>query len=277
MKEVKNTKASWKGVLSFGLVSIPIKVYAAVRDFVSPLHQYHADSLKPIRHVKFEGDWTEGAKPVNPLKIAKGFELEDKKIVTLSDEELECLNIESEKVIDITDFVKASEIDSRMFEKPYFLVAEKGAQKGYSLLFHALAKNGKVGIAKVAVRGREYLMAISANKKFNLLNMESLRWPHELVSPNLETAERNVSAEELKLAEMLIDAKTTSFNPEKFKDNYYAGLKALMEEKNKTGKVTKRAQMERKIAETPDMVAILNESLKKSVKVTEKKTKKVKK
>jgi len=274
MNEVKNVRALWKGILSFGLVTIPVKTYAAVRDFVSPLHQYEVDSLKRIRQLKT----VDGKTEVPYDKIGRGLEVNlpegGQKVVILTDDELKNISIESEKTIDITDFVEPSEIDSRMYEKPYFLVADKGAEKGYNLIFAALLKLGKTGIAKVAVRGREYLMAVSANKNFGLLQMHQLRWAHELVRPNLTGANPNISDEELKLAEMLINARTSSFNPNKYKDYYHDGLQALIREKSETGKVTPKVAKGKVVTSAPDMVELLKESL--GVKVVEKKSKKSK-
>jgi DNA end-binding protein Ku len=260
MNEVKNVRALWKGSLSFGLVTIPVAIYAAARDYTSPLHQYRKGDLSPIQYKKVGRD----GKEVPYTEIVKGLEIEKGRIVSLSDDELAALEIESEKLIDIDCFVDAKEIDIRHFEKPYFLQADKGGQKGYNLLFNVLKNTNKIGIAKVALRKREYLVAVGAHTGFNLLTLEVLRWSHELVQPDLTKADSNVSKEELKLATMLVDGKTSTFQPEKYKDLYVVGLEALIAEKSRTGKVTKKAKADKPKSNVvaPDMVAILNESMK---------------
>src|SRR5262245_7203562 len=161
-------RAIWKGSISFGLVTIPIAVYPATKEEKVSFKQLRKKDLSPIRYKKVaEAD----DKEVASEEIVKGYEYEKGQWVTLSDEDFAKVEIESTHTIEITDFVELSEINPKYFYKPYFLEAQKGGEKGYALLHRALAESGKVGIAKVAIRSREYL----ARSEEHTSELQSLR------------------------------------------------------------------------------------------------------
>src|SRR5215210_6987723 len=150
-------RAIWKGSINFGLVFIPVAVYPATREEKISFKQLRKTDLSPIRYKKVaEAD----QKEVTSDEIVKGYEYEKGRWVTLKDEDFEKVRIESTHSVEITDFVEQSQINPKFFYKPYFLEAQKGGEKSYALLHKALLDTGKLGIAKVAIRNREYLAAV---------------------------------------------------------------------------------------------------------------------
>src|SRR5687768_664275 len=147
-------RSIWKGAISFGLVNIPIAVFPATREERVSFKQLRKSDLSPIRYKKVaEVD----EKEVPSAEIVKGYEFEKGQFVTVTSEDLEKVQIESTHTIEISDFVEQDQIDPKFFHTPYFIEAQKGGEKSYALLHRALTETGKVGIAKVAIRGREYL------------------------------------------------------------------------------------------------------------------------
>lgn len=232
--EAKASRSVWKGVLSFGLVTIPVKVYAAVRDWKSPLHKYRTSDLSAVFMKTFA---VKDQKEVSASEITKGFE-SGNKIFALTDNEMASIQIKSERLIDIDAFVDEKEIDARLFEKPYYLDADKGGIKGYSLLYKALEKLGKVGVTKVALRNREYLAIVKVDRNYKLLALQVLRYANELVRPDLVGIdERLVSDAELNLAQQLIEQKVAKFELPKYRDNYVEALEGLMNKKASGSKI----------------------------------------
>src|SRR5215212_7771455 len=156
-------RAIWKGSVSFGLVNIPVAVYPATREESVSFKQLRKQDLSPIRYKKVaDAD----AKEVPSTEIVKGYEYERGRYVVLSDEDFDKVRIESTHSVDITDFVELEAVDPKYFYKPYFLEPQKGGEKAYALLREALIKSGKIGIAKVAIRNREYLAAVRPDGLF---------------------------------------------------------------------------------------------------------------
>src|SRR5215207_346048 len=150
-------RAIWKGMISFGLVNIPIAVFSATREEKVSFKQLRKSDLSPIRYRKVaEAD----EKEVPAAEIVKGFEYEKGKYVTLTEEDFEKVQIESTHSVEINEFVDLAQINPKFFYKPYFLEAQKGGEKAYALLHRALRETGKVGIAKVAISSREHLAAV---------------------------------------------------------------------------------------------------------------------
>ena len=221
-------RAIWKGSITFGLVYIPVAVYPATREEKISFRQLRARDLSPIRYKKVaEAD----EKEVKPEEIVKGFEYEKGHWVTLQDEDFEKVKIESTHSIEITDFVDQSQINPKFFYRPYFLEAQKGGEKPYTLLYKALLESGKIGIAKVVILSREYLAAVKPDGLF--LMLELMHFAHEVLEPEaLKTpSEKDVSSKELGMAKALIESMTAEWEPEKYKDQYRAAVMQLIEEK----------------------------------------------
>jgi DNA end-binding protein Ku len=254
-------RAIWKGSVNFGMVFIPVSVYPATREEKISFKQLRATDLSPIRYKKVaEAD----QKEVSADEIVKGYEYEKGRWVTLKDEDFEKVKIESTRSVEITDFVEQAQINPKFFYKPYFLEAQKGGEKAYSLLHRALSDTGKVGVAKVAIQSREYLAAVKPDGLFLIL--ELMHFANEVLEPESlkSAAEREVAPKELAMAKALVEAMTTEWEPTKYKDQYQTAIMEMIEEK-----AQKRPPSEMPLAPRPasnivDMVAVLQESLRKA-------------
>ncbi|ARK31198.1 non-homologous end joining protein Ku [Halalkalibacter krulwichiae] len=226
----------WKGSISFGLVNIPIKLHTATENKDIKLRQLHKECHTPISYQKVCPGCDQEVKNED---IVKAYEYAKNKFVVLDDEELEKLKKENEdKAVEIIDFVKLEEIDPIYFEKSYFIAPDNGGAKAYSLLRKALVESGKIGIAKIIIRSKEQLAIVRVYQ--NTLLMETIHFPDEVRHvedvPNVP-AEQLVVQKELDTALMLVDQLTTTFDPNKYNDDYRTALMDLIEEK-KTGKHT---------------------------------------
>ena len=220
----------WKGTISFGLVNIPVKMHAATENKDVKLRQLHKECQSPV---KYEKTCPVCEKEVKSEDIVKAYEYAKNKFVILEEEELEALRKEQEdKAVEIVDFVKLEDIDPIYFEKSYYLSPNEGGSKAYGLLRSALNDTGKIGIAKMIIRSKEQLAVIRIYK--NTLVVETIHFPDEVRNvqdvPNIPEDVQIVD-KELDVAKMLIEQLTTTFEPEKYKDNYRTALLDLIEEK----------------------------------------------
>ena len=220
--------AIWNGSINFGLVSIPVKLFSAVRsDEGVHFHLVHDKDEGRIRNVRKceicgqEVPWEH---------VDKGWEYQKGSYVVVDDDELKKMRPEATQSIDIVEFVDATEIDTMLYDTPYFVEPEKRARRAYALLREALAKSGKVGIAKVVLRTREHLAAVKPAGK--ALVVELMHFAKELVDASqfdLPPVNEKIPDQELKMAGMLIDSMTTKFDAKDFKDKYQAELRAMLE------------------------------------------------
>lgn len=264
-------RALWKGSISFGLVNIPVGLYSAEqREEGLSFAQLDRRSMSPIgyrRYNKKTGDevpWEE---------IVRGYEYESGRYVVLSDEDFKKANPKASRTVEILDFVDAEEIEPLYFDKPYYLAPPTGGStaKGYALLRETLRRTGKVGVARVVIRTREYLGAVIARGP--MLVLEVLRYPYELRSaedlevPGEDLDELGVSEKELKMAEMLVEQMVEEWEPEKYKDRYRDDLLARIQEKIAAGDtevVTSDAAAEEDDepgAEVVDIMSLLKRSV----------------
>ncbi len=226
----------WKGSISFGLVNIPVKLHTATENKDIKLRQLHKECHAPINYQKVCSGCSEEVKSED---IVKAYEYAKNKFVVLDDEELERLKKENEdKAVEIIDFVKLEEIDPIFFERSYFMAPDSGGAKAYSLLRKALMESGKIGVAKIMIRSKEQLAVVRVYNE--TLLMETIHFPDEVRNfkdvPNIPE-EQVVVKKELDTALMLVDQLTTTFDPEKYTDDYRTALMELIEEK-KSGKFT---------------------------------------
>jgi DNA end-binding protein Ku len=196
----------------------------------------------------------------------KGFEVEKNEYVTLNDEELDAIKLESKRTIDLVQFVEQCEIDPRYFEKPYYVVPadDDVAHEGFAVIRDALRKSQKVGLGQMATRGKDQICAVRPCGEGILL--ETLRYEKEVkdsddIFSGIE--KQRIDKEMLDLASELIERKTAAFNPAKFKSHYLGALKELIEQKRKKGKVT--AATDEELAEGGSNVIDLMDALRKSV------------
>ena len=257
-------RALWKGSISFGLVNIPVKMFAASNEreikFVL-LHKKDNSQIRFARICKLE------EKEIPWEEIVKGYEYSPDEFVILTNEDFEKINLHKSKSIEIVHFIDEEEIDTIYYTKPYFLAPEKNASKAYSLLLEVLKKSKKVGIAKFVFHNREHLAVIKPYENAIILN--ELRYDAELLKPkDLELPkEKPASAQELSIALKLIDHLTTSFKPAAYRDTYVEDAMDLIEKKAKGKKYHPKGQ-EPKPSKIHDLAALLKASLEEKPKAT---------
>jgi DNA end-binding protein Ku len=251
-------RSVWKGSINFGLVNIPVAVYAATREEKVSFKQLRKSDLSPIKYKKVaEAD----DKEVPGEQIVKGYEYEKGKWVVLEDADFEAVQIESTHAIEITDFIETADVNPKYFYKPYFLEAQKGGEKGYALLHRALVETKKIGIAKVAIRSREYLAAVKPDGLF--LMLELMHFAQEVLEPEgLKTpAGVELSAREIEMAKALVASLSAPFEPEKYADSYQDAVRAMIEQKIKKRPAGKKAVAPPAKSEIIDLLAVLQESV----------------
>lgn len=250
-------RSMWKGVVSFGLVSIPIKLYAATEPHDVSLHQVHAADGGRIRYRRVcEIEDTE----VPYHEIAKGYEITKGEMVVLTDDELAELPLPSTDSIEVLRFVPADQIDGLYVAKSYYLQAEGPAAKPYVLLRDALEQSGTVALVKVALRRREALAAL--RPRDGLLVMHSMWWPDEVRDATELAPPEDVSIrkQELQMAASYISTLTGDFEPSDFTDDYAAALTKLVEEKAESHTVTHKPKKRAATSNVIDLMAALKES-----------------
>ncbi|WP_058307384.1 non-homologous end joining protein Ku [Gracilibacillus massiliensis] len=254
----------WKGTISFGLVNIPIKLHSATENKDIKLRNLHKECQSPV---KYEKVCPVCEKEVGNDDIVKGFEYTKNKFVILEEEDLEAIKEEKEdKSVDIVDFVKLEEIDPIYFDRSYYLSPNDGGAKAYGLLRKALEETGKIGLAKITIRSKEHLAVVRIYK--NTLVMETIYFPDEVRDfqevPNVPE-ETNIVEKEIETAKLLIDQLTTTFEPEKYHDDYRTALLELIEQK-KNGEEIATAQEPAKKDNVTDLMEALEKSLNKTKK-----------
>jgi DNA end-binding protein Ku len=219
----------WKGTLGFGLVSIPVEIYTAVRD-TGP--HFHFLREKDMSRIHFQKVAEKDKKPVEKDELVKGFEYEKGRYVVLTKEDFEKAAVKRNSAIELLDFVPADEVDDRYYDKPYYLLPSKGGERAYVLLREALREAGKVGIAKIVMRDKPHLAAVEAIK--DALVLSTMRFREELVAANeYKFPDVSVRGPELKMAQQLIDGLTAEWNPEKYTNEYRANLLKIIDAKRK--------------------------------------------
>lgn len=255
----------WKGHIRLALVSIPVEVYSATRSTSgTSFRQIHEPSGKPVHYLKA----VTGIGPVDPEEIIRGYEYEKGRFVLLEDDELEAVRLESRKTLELALFVDSGAIDATYLEKPYYVVpADDLAGEAFVVLREALRKARKVGIGQLAMRGREYVVAVSPCGRGLL--METLRYADELnraQSYFRDIPDLDPDPELLDLAETLISRKAGDYDPAMFHDHYANALRDLVERKLKAkGHKIVAEDEERPPAQTNviDLMAALKQSLEK--------------
>ena len=256
------TRAYWKGHLRLSLVSIGIELYAAAASASRlSLHQIHKPSGQRVRYQKV----APGVGPIDIDEIVKGFEVGKDEYVLLEPEELDEIKLESKRTIDLVQFVNQCEIDPRYYYKPYYVVPEDldVSEEGFAVIRDALRDTEKVGLGQMAVRGRDYVVAIRPSGRGLLL--ETLRYEDEIRKSDQifkEIPDVKVDKDMLNLAEELIERKSAPFNPEAFKSKYASALRALIKEKSEAGAIAPSTEDER--ADRSNVVDLMS-ALKKSL------------
>jgi DNA end-binding protein Ku len=245
----------WNGMLSFGLVNIPVGLYPATDDQDLQMHLLHKGDHGRIKNQRV---CAIDNKPVEYDDLVKGYEYEKGKYVELTDEDLDKVRVKGTDDIVIDDFVQANEIDPKYFDKPYFLLPGKKSEAPYGLLREALKLTGKVGIARIVIRTRERLAAVRVDGP--VIMLDTMHFSDELRQIDEPPASVTVGKKEMDMAKMLIDAMTTKFEPEKYHDSYHDAVLKMIDEKV-AGKETVRAPSRAKPTEIIDLMAYLKNSI----------------
>jgi len=253
-------RAIWKGTISFGLVSIPISLFPAVRREELQFRLLRASDLSPVNYKRVaEAD----GKEVPWAQIVKGYEYEKGKYVVLEDEDFARVDVEATQTVEIINFVELTEVNPLLFYKPYYMEAEKGGDKAYVLLRQALNDSGKIAIAKVVIKTRQHLAAIKPQKTG--LMLELMHFPEELlgVSDFKAPIEKTIGKSEMNMAAKLIDSMSAKWDPKMFKDDYHEMLQKVVEEKiHAGGKRAPAPKVKRASSNIIDLVSVLQESIK---------------
>lgn len=250
-------RAIWSGSLSFGLVNIPVKLYSGSESRAGiELNMLHKKDLSPIRYARI---CREDGQEVPFDEIVKGYEYQKGDYVVLTDEDFAEANVKRTKSVEIVEFVHEEEIDTRYFEKPYYLEPDRGADKPYALLREALKKSKKVAVAKFVLRNREHLAVVKPLGKVIVLNQ--MRFPSDIREPaGLKLPEESATDQEIKMALALIDQLTQPFIAEDFHDTYTEEIEKLIEAKVK-GKKPAPAGKAPEDTKVKDLMATLKASL----------------
>jgi DNA end-binding protein Ku len=253
-------RAIWKGSISFGLVNIPIALYPATRREEFKFRLLRKSDLSPVNYKRVA---EKDGKEVPWDQIVKGYEYEKGKYVILKDEDFQRVDLEATQTVDIQDFVEQEEIDPIFFYKPYYLEPQKGGDKAYALLRDALKDSGKVGIAKVVIKTREYLAGVKPED--GVLVLELMHFADELADPDkLHVPKKTeVGKREMNMAKSLIDSMSSKWNPEKYKDDYREALMEVIEEKVEAGgkEIEEKPKKAPKPTKVIDLVSVLQKSL----------------
>jgi DNA end-binding protein Ku len=254
-------RSIWRGAVSFGLVSIGVKLYSATEDKDIRFNQVHATDggrIKYKRVCSIDGDEVEYS------EIAKGYELPDGQLVILTDEDFDDLPLSTRREIDVLQFVDQDEIDPIHFEKTYYLEPDGPATRPYVLLRDALANAGQVAITKIAIRQRESLAALRVRD--DVLVLHTMRWPDEIRRPDFGFLDEDVTVrpQELQMAEALISSMSGAFDPHEFTDDYREAMTALLEAKQSGGEVQPVPETADPGAAVVDLMSALRRSVEKA-------------
>lgn len=254
-------RAIWSGAISFGLVNIPVKLYSAVQRKTVRFNQLDGQDNTRIQQKRVNPDTGE---EVPYDRLVKGYEISPDRYVIIEPAELEALQPEKSRTIDIQDFVDLHEIDPIYYDHPYYLAPGTGAEKAYSLLYSAMEASEKVGIARVVIRSKEALVAIRPRE--GILAMETMLFADEVVPPD-EVAEMpegqkaKASKKEVEMAQQLIESLTTEFDPATYRDEYRDAVLDMIERKAEGHEVEVAAPAEEQPEEVPDLMAALEASI----------------
>jgi len=253
-------RSIWSGAISFGLVNVPVKLYSAVSRKTVRFNQLNEKTGNRIAMKRTD---PETGDEVPFEQIVKGFELTKDRYVIITPDELDALDPERSRMIQIEDFVDQVDIDPIYYDHPYYLVPDKGAAKAYGLLMNAMEASGKVAIARVVIRSKEQLVAIRPASE--LLMMETMIFHDEVVPQDEledlpDSKDLKVSDREVKMAQQLIDSLSSDFDPSQYRDEYRDKVLELIEQKAEGKEIAVQPEAPAP-AKVPDLMAALEASL----------------
>jgi DNA end-binding protein Ku len=250
-------RSIWSGAISFGLIYIPVKLFSGSQEQEIDFKMLRKGDMCPIRYVRVcESDGEE----VEYKDIVKGYEYRKGDYVVVTDEDFKAASPKKTQTIEIVAFIKESEVDAKLLEKPYYLEPVKGAAKAYALLREALRKTDKVAVARYILRTRESMCLLRAEG--DMIVLLQMRWASEIREPEgLELPPaKEVEKKELDMAVRLVDQLTETFDPAEYRDTYTETLMKFIQDKAE-GKTREPEEEEAIPAEVTDLFAKLRESL----------------
>jgi DNA end-binding protein Ku len=256
-------RAIWKGAVSFGLVSIGVKLFSATEEKDIRFHQVHRTDggrIKYKRTCSIDGE------EVTYDDIAKGYDIGGGEMVILTDEDFADLPLTTSRAIDVLEFVPADQIDPILFAKAYYLEPEGQAAKPYVLLRDALRDADRVAIVKIALRQREQLATLRVRDDVLVLN--TMLWPDEVRNPDFGFLDEDIETRpaELAMASSLIDSMAGSFKPDEFTDNYREALQEVIDAKIEGREIVQPEEAEEAPAAAVDLMAALKASVERAKK-----------
>ena len=254
-------RSIWTGAISFGLVTVPVKLYSAVNRKTVRFHQLSGTSGVRIAQKRVD---PQSGEEVPYEDIVKGYELAPDRYVVVEPDELATLQPKKTKTIEIEDFVELSQIDPIFYDHPYYLAPGPGGAKPYRLLLEAMAESERVAIARVVIRSKEQLVAIRAMG--DVLEMATMLFADEIASPDQldelpDPNEVKTTKREVDIAKQLIDSLAGEFEPDKYRDTYREDVLALIERKAEGKEIAIQPEAEEVAAPTPDLMSALKASL----------------
>ena len=249
-------RSIWSGTISFGLVSIPVRMVGAVSEHALHFNLLHRKDSSPIGYEKI---CKEEGKPVPDDEIVKAYEVSKGKYVEVEDADFEAARAEGYHTFDISDFVEVDEIDPIYFERSYYLVPQDGGEKVYTLLVRAMEDAGLAAVGTFVMREREHLGCLRIRN--GVITLERMYFADEIrATDELEPSRARVTKQELEMATALIDRFKGSFDPSKYSDTYTEKLLDVIKRKQKGETVTVEAESAPE-EETPDLMAALRASI----------------
>ncbi|GAB3880496.1 Ku protein [Kibdelosporangium lantanae] len=247
----------WRGAISFGLVTIAVRMFGSTEEHDFRFHQVHPDDGGRIRYKRV---CEICGNEVEYRDIGKGYELEDGRVVIITDEDFAKLPVSTDKSIEVLEFVPAEDVDPIYFEKTYYLEPDKTAGRPYVLLRQALVDTDRLAIVRITIRQRESLAILRA--RADLLVLHTIFWPDEIRKPDFAFLEQDleVRSQELKMATSLIDNMAGSFKPEQFTDEYRDAMAELIAAKADGAELPERPEEEDK-GDVIDLMTALERSV----------------
>ena len=254
-------RAMWTGAISFGLVTVPVKLYSALDRKAVRFHQLSGKTGVRIAQKRVD---PQSGEEVPYQEIVKGYEITPERYVVIAPAELDALAPQKSRTIEIEEFVELAQIDPVYYDHPYYLAPGAGGAKPYRLLHEAMRQAGKVAIARVVIRSRESLVAI--RPMGDALGMATMIFADEVIAPDsldeiAETTQVKTTKRELEIAMQLVDSLATSFEPKKYHDTYRKEVLDLIERKAQGEKIAVQPAPEEVSAPAPDLMSALKASL----------------
>src|SRR5690242_11120924 len=249
-------RAIWEGAVSFGLVSVPVKLYSTTENKDISFRQVHA---KDGGRIKYQRICSLDGEEVAYADIAKGYETEDGEMVILDESDMAALPASSSREIRVEKFVPSEQIDTKLLEKSYYLEPEKTDAKPYALLRQALLEADRMALVTASLRNRMSLAVLRVRE--DVIVLQTMMWPDEVRTPDFSVETGEVKDAEVKMANMLVETLAGDFEPSEFEDDYAEAVEAMVKTKIEGGEVKKTPTSTKSSGEVVDLLAALQRSV----------------